>query len=66
MVVVLSFLGMIAFAPRLERMRAHHWITGGVTVVASMIFYVMLVKSLDYAGRKIGPRLHRLEQVGPQ
>jgi len=65
-VVVLSFLGVIAFAPRLERMRSHHWITGAVTLAAVATFYVMLLKSLDYAGKKVGPKLHRLEQVGPQ
>jgi len=65
-IVVLSFLGMLAFAPRLERMRSHHWITGAVTVAAVACFYVMLLKSLDYAGKRVGPRLHRLEQAGPQ
>ena len=65
-IVVLSFLGMIAFAPRMERMRSHHWITGGVTLAISVAFYVLLFKSLNYAGKKVGPRLHRLEQGGPQ
>src|SRR5271154_5822114 len=41
-IVVASFFGVIAFAPPLQRMRAHHWITGGITVVATIIFYVML------------------------
>lgn len=65
-VVILSFFGVIAFAPRLERMRSHHWITGGVTLVAVVTFYVMLVKSFDYAGKKVGPKLHQLEEIGPQ
>jgi Ca2+/Na+ antiporter len=65
-IVVASLFGMIAFAPRLDRMRAHHWITGAVTVVATVAFYVMLFKSLDYAGKKVGPRLDRLEEQGPQ
>jgi hypothetical protein len=65
-IVVSSLLGMIAFAPRLERMRAHHWITGGITAVVVVVFYVMLFKSLDYAGRKVGPRLEQLEKQGPQ
>src|SRR5271156_3592432 len=38
-IVVASLLGLIAFAPRLERMRAHHWITGVVTVIATVVFY---------------------------
>jgi hypothetical protein len=65
-IVVASLLGMIAFAPPLQRMRAHHWIAGGLTVVATVVFYVMLFKSLDYAGKKVGPRLEQLEEQGPQ
>src|SRR5476651_257621 len=37
-IVVASLFGMIAFAPRLERMRAHHWITGVITVIAVVVF----------------------------
>jgi hypothetical protein len=65
-VVVLCLFGMIAFAPRLERMRSHHWAIGGITLAAVVTFYVMLMKSFDYAGKKVGPRLHHLEEVGPQ
>ena len=65
-IVVLSFLGAIAFAPRLERMRSYHWITGGIMLAAVALFYVLLLKSLNYAGKKVGPRLHQLEQIGPQ
>jgi hypothetical protein len=65
-IVVASLFGMIAFAPPLQRMRAHHWITGGFTILAVGFFYVMLFKSLDWAGKKVGPRLEWLEQTGPQ
>ena len=65
-IVVASLFGMIAFAPPLQRMRAHHWITGVVVLIAVVIFYVMLFKSLDYAGKKVGPRLEHLEEEGPQ
>jgi len=64
-IVVASLFGMIAFAPPLQRMRAHHWITGGITVLVTVVFYIMLFKSLDYAGKKVGPRLQQLEQQGP-
>lgn len=64
-IVVASLFGMIAFAPPLQRMRAHHWITGGFTVAAAVVFYVMLFKSLDYVGKKVGPRLEQLEDQGP-
>jgi hypothetical protein len=65
-IVVSSLFGMLAFSPKLERMRAHHWITGGVTLLAVILFYVMLFKSLDYAGTKLGPRFEELEKQGPQ
>jgi hypothetical protein len=65
-IVVASLLGMLAFAPPLQRMRAHHWITGAVTILATIFFYVMLFKSLNYAGKRIGPKLQQLEQQGPQ
>jgi hypothetical protein len=65
-IVVASLFGMIAFSPPFQRMRAHHWITGGITMVAVVVFYVMLFKSLDYVGKKVGPRLEQLEEQGPQ
>ena len=65
-IVIASFFGILAFAPPLARMRTHHWITGVIALAATIFFYVMLFKSLDYAGKKIGPRVHRLEQSGPQ
>jgi hypothetical protein len=65
-IVVASLFGMIAFAPPLQRIRTHHWITGGITLAATVVFYIMLFKSLDYAGKKVGPRLEQLEEQGPQ
>ena len=65
-IVVASLFGMIAFAPRLEKMRAHHWITGIAALAATLFFYILLFKSLDYAGAKLGPRLQHLEEQGPQ
>ena len=65
-IVVASLFGMIAFAPPLQRMRTHHWVTGGITAIAIVVFYIMLFKSLDYADKKVGPRLEQLEELGPQ
>jgi len=65
-IVVLSLFGVIAYAPPLDRMRSHHWATGGFILAATILFYVMLFKSLDYAGKEVGPRLERLEEYGPQ
>jgi hypothetical protein len=65
-IVVASLLGMIAFAPPLARMRTHHWVTGAITITATIIFYIMLFKSLDYADKRMSPTLQQLEQSGPQ
>ena len=65
-IVVASFFGMIAFAPPIQRLRAHHWLTGAGALAATVVFYIMLFKSLDYAGAKVGPHLHHLEEQGPQ
>ena len=65
-IVILSLLGMLAFAPPLQRMRPHHWITGAGTIIVIVLFYYLLFKSLSYADRKEGARLEQLEQNGPQ
>ena len=65
-IVVASLFGMLAFAPPLQRLRAHHWVTGVVALLAAILFYVMLFKSLSYVGKKVGPRLEQLEETGPQ
>jgi hypothetical protein len=64
-IVVLSLFGMLAFAPPLAKMRAHHWVTGAAMILLVALFYVMLFRSLTYAGAKYGPRLQRLEENGP-
>ena len=65
-IVVASLFGMLAFAPPLERMRTQHWVTGLIAVLATILFYVMLFKSLNYAGKKFGPDFQFLEEQGPQ
>jgi hypothetical protein len=65
-IVVLSLFGMLAFAPPLARMRTHHWVTGGALIVLTALFYMLLFRSLNYAGRDFGPRFHALEENGPQ
>jgi hypothetical protein len=65
-IVVASLLGMIAFAPPVQRLRAHHWVTAIFALAATVVFYVMLFKSLSYAGKKYGARFEQLEEQGPQ
>jgi hypothetical protein len=65
-IVVASLLGLLAFFPPLARMRAHHWITGIVTILATIFFYILLFKSLDFAGNRYGASFQQLEESGPQ
>jgi hypothetical protein len=65
-IVVLGVFGLIAFMPRWQRIRAHHFITGGVLLIAIASFYWMLFKSLKHANDKLLPRLIDIEQHGPQ
>ncbi len=64
-IVVASLFGMIAFAPPFNRIRAHHWITGALALLATVVFYVMLFQSLNWVGKKVGPRFQQLEEQGP-
>lgn len=66
MIVILGLLGMLAFAPTLERMRAHHWITGAGTIVVTALFYLLLFKSVSYVDRKDAGGFELLERNGPQ
>ena len=63
--VLLGVLGLIAFAPRWQRIRAHHFVIGGVTLMTVGCFGVLLVKSLSHASDKLAPRLIEMEKNGP-
>jgi hypothetical protein len=65
-IVVLSAFGLIAFMPRWQRTRSHHFITGGVLLLAVASFYLLLFKSLKHADDKLMPRLINIEQQGRQ
>ncbi len=65
-IVVLSLLGVIAFAPPLNKMRSHHWAIAGVTLVAVLTFTWMLYKSMGLAEARYVPKLQIIEQLGPQ
>jgi hypothetical protein len=64
-VVLLGVFGVLAFLPRWERIRAHHYVVGGVLLVSVPLFYLLLFRSLKHADEKLTPRLMELEQKGP-
>jgi hypothetical protein len=65
-IVLLSMFGLLAFLPRWQRIRAHHFVTGGVLLAAVVLFYLLLFQSLSHANDKLIPRLMEIEEKGPQ
>jgi hypothetical protein len=65
-IVLLGVFGVLAFLPRWQRIRAHHYIIGGLLLASVALFYLLLFKSLSHANDKLMPRLMELEQTGPQ
>ena len=55
----------LAFLPRWQRIRLHHYIVGGLLLASVALFYLLLFKSLSHANDKLMPRLMELEQTGP-
>jgi len=64
-VVVLSVLGLLAFAPAWQRLRAHHFAIGGLVLLAVAGFSMLLLRSLGHAHEKLVPRLMEIEKKGP-
>src|SRR5215212_5277933 len=64
-VVVLSVLGLLAFAPRWKRLRSQHFAVGAAVLLAVTGFSMLLMKSLDHADEKLEPRLLEMERTGP-
>ena len=64
-IVILSVLGLIAFMPRWQQLRAHHFILGGWLLIVIASFYLLLFKSLSHANDKLVPRLMEVEKRGP-
>ncbi len=65
-IVLLSVFGWIAFLPKMERLRTHHWATIAGTALAVIVFYGLLFTSAKSIGRRFGPRLQDIEAAGPQ
>lgn len=65
-IVLLGIFGLIAFMPRWQNVRAHHFATGAALLVAVTSFYALLFKSLTHADDKLMPRLLEIEKSGPR
>ncbi len=64
--VLAAGLGLIAFAPSIKKLRPHHWLTGIALLLAVIIFFFMLIKSLSYAEKLIAPKIYKIESSAPQ
>lgn len=65
-IVLLSLFGVLAFAPSFARLRSYHWATGAIALVAVVVFYGLLFRSVKYVCQRVGPRLQEMEGRGPQ
>jgi glucose dehydrogenase len=64
-IVLLGLFGTLAFLPRWQRVRTHHFVIGGALLIAIISFYFLLFKSLKHANDKLIPHLMNIEQHGP-
>jgi hypothetical protein len=60
-----AVFALIAFAPSLKRFRPRHWLTGIILACAVIIFFVMLHRSLAYAGKALTPKIRKIESTAP-
>ena len=65
-IVLLGVFGLLAFLPRWQRVRAPHFVMGGLLLSTVAGFYLLLFRSLNHANDKLMPRLIEMEQSGPQ
>src|SRR6202040_2919127 len=65
-IVLLGLFGVLAFLPRWQRLRTHHFVIGGFLVVGVASFYFALFKSLKHANDRLLPRLMNIEEQGPR
>jgi hypothetical protein len=63
--VVGGVFALIAFAPSLGRLRPRHWLAGVILAFILAVFFFMLVKSFEYAGKKLKPEIQKVESTAP-
>jgi hypothetical protein len=64
-ILLTALLGLIAFAPKRQRIGPHHYLATIITVAAVTFFCWLSFKSLNLVDRKMGERLRSMEQNGP-
>jgi hypothetical protein len=64
-VVVAAVLALFGFGPALAQYRSRHWFVAVAVFTVTVLFYWMLVQSLDHAGKRMLPRLQQVEETSP-
>lgn len=64
-VVIAALLGLIAAAPKINQLRARHWIVAAGLLALVGAFTVALIDSFNHAGRELAPRFEKLEAEQP-
>jgi ABC-type nickel/cobalt efflux system permease component RcnA len=64
-VVVAAVLALFGFGPALAQYRSRHWCVAAAVFLVTVLFFWMLVKSLDHTGQRVLPRLQRVEETSP-
>jgi len=64
-VVTAAVLGWFGFGPSLAQYRSRHRLVAAAILVLSGVFFWLLVKSLDDAGKRVLPKLQHVEETSP-
>jgi hypothetical protein len=65
-IVLLAIAGLLAFAPRWNRVGPKHYTIAGLTLAAVAVFAWLSLKSLNFVEKRVGNRLEEIEENGPQ
>ena len=65
-ILLAALFGLIAFAPKRQRLGSRHYLATGVTIAAVALFAWLSIKSLNFVDRKMGGRLRTMENEGAQ
>ena len=65
-ILLAGLLGLLAFAPRWNRVGPRHYFATAITLLAVALFAWLSLSSLNYVDRRMGDRLRAIEESGPQ
>lgn len=65
-IVILSILGLFAFAPKWKRVGPKHYTMAGLSLLAVAVFTWLTIEVINHADKKYGDKLQSIEQAGPQ